>query len=181
MKDYDWYEIISNSEDLNQGDFIENCPIIRPPFEIKEGAELDIEVDLINSIILSQSCDLSNDKIDIVLVCPFIPLEYYLNSLQSERNLNKKEFKKAIENLKKGNQPGYHLLNKSPENNLNDYVVVDFRNVYGIHVNNLRKIAHKIPTRLRLLPPYREHLSQAFARYFMRVGLPQDIEIEGYY
>jgi len=27
----------------------------------------------------------------------------------------------------------------------------------------------------RRLPPYREHLSQAFARYFMRVGLPQDI------
>ena len=29
--------------------------------------------------------------------------------------------------------------------------------------------------RLRLLPPYREHLGQAFARYFMRVGLPVDI------
>jgi hypothetical protein len=29
--------------------------------------------------------------------------------------------------------------------------------------------------RLRLLPPYREHLSQAFARYFMRVGLPTNI------
>jgi hypothetical protein len=29
--------------------------------------------------------------------------------------------------------------------------------------------------RLRLLPPYREHLSQAFARFFMRVGLPTDI------
>ena len=26
-----------------------------------------------------------------------------------------------------------------------------------------------------LLPPYREHLSQAFARFFMRVGLPLDI------
>jgi hypothetical protein len=25
------------------------------------------------------------------------------------------------------------------------------------------------------MPPYREHLSQAFARYFMRVGLPSDI------
>ena len=28
---------------------------------------------------------------------------------------------------------------------------------------------------LRLLPPYGEHLSQAFARFFMRVGLPVDI------
>jgi hypothetical protein len=25
-------------------------------------------------------------------------------------------------------------------------------------------------------PPYREHLSQAFARFFMRVGLPQPVD-----
>lgn len=28
---------------------------------------------------------------------------------------------------------------------------------------------------LRLHPPYREHLSQAFARFFLRVGLAGDI------
>jgi hypothetical protein len=33
----------------------------------------------------------------------------------------------------------------------------------------------KAAKRLRLLPPYREHLSQSFARFFMRVGLPIDI------
>lgn len=76
--------------------------------------------------------------------------------------------------------PGYHLLNKSNEHSLYDYIVVDFKNVYGIQINNLRDIAQKIESRIRLLPPYREHLSQAFARYFMRVGLPQDIVIEGY-
>ncbi len=32
-----------------------------------------------------------------------------------------------------------------------------------------------LPSRLRLLPPYREHLAQGFARFFMRVGLPVDI------
>jgi len=31
--------------------------------------------------------------------------------------------------------------------------------------------------RLRLCPPYREHLAQAFARFFMRVGLPQDVQL----
>lgn len=41
-------------------------------------------------------------------------------------------------------------------------------------------ITRKEIEHLRLLPPYREHLSQAFARYFMRVGLPQDLIIEGY-
>jgi len=36
-------------------------------------------------------------------------------------------------------------------------------------------LAKKKGKRLRLLPPYREHLSQAFARFFIRVGLPVDI------
>jgi hypothetical protein len=39
----------------------------------------------------------------------------------------------------------------------------------------VREFAHQMGDRLRLLPPYREHLSQAFARLFMRVGLPADI------
>jgi maleate cis-trans isomerase len=32
--------------------------------------------------------------------------------------------------------------------------------------------------RVRLLSPYKEHLSQAFARYFMRVGLPRPLADE---
>lgn len=180
MKEFEWYENISNSDNLSQGDFIINCPIIKPPKEINLEGENDIEIDLINSIVLSQSCDLVNDKIEIVLVCPYFPLQYYVDNLPEDQK-SKKAIKKTIDILKRGNQPGYHLLNKSEENGLEDYVVVDFRNVYGIHIENLKKIAEKIPSRLRLLPPYREHLSQAFARYFMRVGLPQDIDIQGYY
>lgn len=181
MRIYDWYETISNVSDLSQGDFIINCPIIRPPKEINIDGENEIEVDLINSIVLSQSCDLVNDKIEIVLVCPYFPLQYFIDGLPNDQKSSKKAVKKFIENLKKGNQPGYHLLNKSQESGLDDYIVVDFRNVYGIHIDNLRKIAENLETRLRLLSPYREHLSQAFSRYFMRVGLPIDIEVEGYY
>jgi len=60
------------------------------------------------------------------------------------------------------------------------YLVVDFKNVYSINRSTLNDTVKNLKNRIRLLPPYREHLSQAFARYFMRVGLPQDIAIEGY-
>jgi len=180
MTEFEWYEIISNSDNLSQGDFIIECPIIKPPKIINLEEENDIQIDLINSIIMSQSCDLENDKIEIVLVCPYFPLQYFIDNLPEDQK-TKKALKKVIDSLKKGNQPGYHLLNKSEKNGLEDYIVVDFRNVYGVHIENLKSIAEKIPARLRLLPPYREHLSQAFARYFMRVGLPQDISIEDYY
>jgi len=36
-------------------------------------------------------------------------------------------------------------------------------------------LVKKRENRLRLLPPDREHLAQAFARFFMRAGLPIDI------
>lgn len=173
-----WYEEIKNSSEIEQGDLIPDCPILIPPANIKVGEEYEIDVINIDSIILTQSCDLKNNKIQIVLVCPYISLKKYIENLPDDQK--GKNVKKNIENLKKGYLPGYHLLNKSENNNLLDYIVVDFRNVYGIHIESLNAIVEQKSIRNRLLPPYREHLSQAFARFFMRVGLPQDIKLEGY-
>ena len=55
--------------------------------------------------------------------------------------------------------------------------VVDFHEVYTIPRVYLEKLLQRrnLP-RLRLLSPYREHLSQGFARFFMRVGLPVAVE-----
>lgn len=181
--EFAWYKEINHSNEIEQGDLIPNCPIVIPPSKIAEGDEPEIEIKLIDSIILSQSCDLANNKIQIVLVCPYFSLKTFVENLpnlpEKEKSRNK-VIQKNIDILKKGYLPGYHLLNKSMDNDITDYIVVDFRNVYGIQIDNLQNIAEILDTRQRLLPPYREHLSQAFARYFMRVGLPQDIIIEGY-
>jgi hypothetical protein len=72
--------------------------------------------------------------------------------------------------------PGYHLLNKCEIMEISrEYMVVDFRNTYSLPFSLINDISKKQSKRLRLLPPYREHLSQAYARFFMRVGLPIDI------
>ncbi|MCB0541517.1 MAG: hypothetical protein KDE33_28685 [Bacteroidetes bacterium] len=178
---YPWFEILNDGvNSLEQGDFIPNCPILIPPNNIQDNQEVEIEVKQIDSIILSQSCDLVNDKIEIVLVCPFYSLQTFLSSL-SEEQQSKNSQKKIVENLRKGYLAGYHLLNNDTNiESLQDYQIVDFRNVYGIQIQSLREITTNLTQRIRLLPPYREHLSQAFARYFMRVGLPQDITVEGY-
>lgn len=178
---YPWYEILGEVEDkLQQGDFIPNCPILIPPANIQGEEETEIEIKEIDSIILSQSCDLLNGKIEIVLVCPYYSLSTFLNNLPDEQQGNRAR-RKVIDNLRKGFLPGYHLLNNEEYiEDFSDYQVVDFRNVYGIQFNSLTQIVTNLPNRIRLLPPYREHLSQSFARYFMRVGLPQDIVVEGY-
>ncbi len=170
MMVYPWYDIVKEDNSLEQGDFLENCPIIIPPIEYLTSEEVNVDVKEYDVVIMSQSCDLQQEKIDLVLVCPawnFSEFEKTSDFFKSTSG------KKA---LKDGNVPGYHLLNKCDlEGYKAECRVVDFRNVYSIHLNCLKDIIAKKDKRLRLLSPYREHLSQAFARFFMRVGLPTPI------
>jgi len=168
MKNYPWYEVVSGKDDLMQGDFIMDCPVVIPPSEISE--DIDVKIMNYNVVIMSQSCDLIQRKLDLVLVCPIWPLSEF------ERRSDFFKSRRGKEALRQGNVPGYHLLNKCEIDGFKtEYLVVDFRSVYSVPFNFLVELAQKRDKRLRLLPPYREHLSQAFARFFMRVGLPVDI------
>ena len=80
------------------------------------------------------------------------------------------------EKARKGQLPGFHLINRCDiEDFIRDFRVVDFRRTHSLPLDFVRIMASQSGERIRLLPPYREHLSQAFARFFMRVGLPIDI------
>lgn len=50
------------------------------------------------------------------------------------------------------------------------FLIVDFKNVYGVNFEFLKSYAPTLEARQRLLPPYREHLSQAFAQVFYASG-----------
>ena len=53
---------------------------------------------------------------------------------------------------------------------------MSFRHIYSVPFKMLTNLVkERGEDRLRLMPPYREHLSQSFGRFFMRVGLPEDI------
>ncbi len=54
-------------------------------------------------------------------------------------------------------------------------LVVDFREIYSLPFELLTLQAEAAEKRWRLKSPYLEHFSQAFARFFMRVGLPSAI------
>jgi hypothetical protein len=59
------------------------------------------------------------------------------------------------------------------------HLVVDFREIFTLPRTFIESlVSQRTKSRLRLLPPYREHLSQAFARFFMRVGLPVPIQAD---
>jgi len=169
-KEYPWYEIAKGEDDLLQGDFVDECPIVIPPMDVLEKVEVAVDINKYNVVVISQSCDIAQKKLDLVLVCPVWPLE---DVGKKEDYYNGRAGKEA---LRRGHIPSYHLLNKCElEGFRKDYQVVDFRNVFGVPIDLLQNLARSKEKRLRLLPPYREHLSQSFARFFMRVGLPAEI------
>ena len=72
--------------------------------------------------------------------------------------------------------PFYHVLNECKIPGLEqDFALIDFHALFTLSVQLAQEFANQAGSRVRLLPPYREHLSQSFARLFMRVGLPTDI------
>ena len=183
MPDFPWYSDVSYSADLNQGDLLADCPIPFPhalmyqailesdgTTEESISVEKPIEIKNGNLIVLSQACDLQNEKLDTVVLCQYWPLK---TIMQKNDYYNSKN---GRESLRQGKEPAYHLLNRyQSEFILLEYSVVDFHRIYTLPKEYLHAYAITQKHRIRLLPPYREHLSQAFARYFMRVGLLVDI------
>ena len=171
-REFPWYEIVESHESVLQGDFLLSCPVFvpAPGATLQEDETLPFEIAEYDVIVMSQSCDLLQKKIDLVLICPVWSLIEIGNKNDFIRSSRGKEA------LRQGNIPGYHLLNKVDIKDYErDYMVVAFRDTYSLPFSLITDIANKQGKRLRLLPPYREHLSQAHARFSMRVGLPIDI------
>ncbi len=168
---YPWYELISG-EDVEQGDILEAFPVYQPPEELAGGETLSplFEFEDRDVVVMTQTCDLvrGREKVSEIVVCPVWQLADYESGLLTTT--------KGREEVRRGNLPGYHMLAacKLP-GFAREIRVVDFRQLFSLPLGFVRKRAGLATPRLRLLPPYREHLAQAFARYFMRIGLPVDI------
>ena len=125
---------------------------------------------------MSQTCDIEHGKIDSLLLCPRWDLWVFVDRGTAEHQNWGTETRDA---LRRGNMPGYHLLNEANQDDINiGLSVIDFHQVYTAPLELVRQFVASKESRLRLLPPYREHLAQAFARFFMRVGLPIDMARE---
>ncbi len=178
--EYPWFELQENSADITQGDIIKSCPVpILKEFDIsEEGQNVNAEITTIDGIVLTQACDIANNKVENIILCA-ITSKSEFEELQRSKGKSEKEIRKSIDGIIKGQQNAYHIINayKSEEFS-QDYYIINFKDIFSVPVDVARAIAEKNGKRLRLCPPYREHLSQAFARYFMRVGLPINIRIE---
>lgn len=170
---YPWYNSCKGIE-LEQGDIFRGYPVFMPdPYVFTNEKKLpDVEGEFITSdvILMTQSCDLENDKIDSVILCPL----HILSGIEKNLGNSEREIKKRKESIRQGKEPGMHMIKNDTDLGI-ELSLVEFKRIYTTPKSTLVEFAKVAGNRVRLLPPYREHLSQAFARYFMRVGLPQDI------
>ncbi|MEA5418859.1 hypothetical protein VB712_06435 [Spirulina sp. CCNP1310] len=186
-----WYEAVDADVCLTQGDIILDCPILRwasKVVEIKNSQEQVILPSLIEAaqadvIVMTQACDLEQGKVANVIVCPHISLEKYkefwekVGEKKEGKKPNAKQWTRTCRDLSNGYMWNLAMLNQGKVKELSlTHRVVDFHDVFTLPRTFLESLLQgRGQPRLRLRPPYREHLSQAFARFFMRVGLPTGI------
>lgn len=168
-----WYEVVAGDA-LSQGDLLLGFPIYRITSRAtEEGEQVDVVEEQHDVIVLTQSCDLANGKVNEILVAAVLSYEEIV-ARDGEQNprLKSKAFRKAAV---EGNLPPYSLLQKRESSPVLAWSLVDFHNLFSVPRVLAKDVANTSGERLRLVSPYREHLAQAFARYVMRVGLPSTL------
>ncbi len=117
-----WWDQVEGSA-LAQGDYLPECLI--PCFEPDYGSEKEVHQVLVKEydcIVVTQSCDLENDKATLVAMCPIISISQFENA-----NPKFKE-KKAWERVRTGRVEGLHMMASMVDSNDNQACyVVDFR------------------------------------------------------
>lgn len=158
--------------DLEQGDVFLGCPVYRVESPLNGGASGELEVieERHDVVILTQTCDLINDKVEDVLVAAVLSYDEICRaSGPAQGHVRSTAFRKAAV---AGTLPAYSLLQNRDEEPRLGWSLVSFHHLFTLPKVALVGAAQHQGERLRLIPPYKEHLAQAFARYMMRVGLP---------
>ena len=110
MSEADWYEVVHGAE-LRQGDLLTDCPVftlsVDAGYPLPPDYEPMVLAESYDLVILTQSCDLDNDKVEEVLLAPFAAWDETVRA-GADRNptLRSREF---LRGLIAGNNPGLSL------------------------------------------------------------------------
>lgn len=193
MMNEPWYEVVDGKSSLTQGELIFDCPLLA--WNVSELGRGVVDVNettlkgLVSAfredvVVMTQACDLEHRKVENVVLCPHLPLSSFRRAWEQwmrakSQNPSGNAWKRTCEDIAAGYVWNQTFLDGFEHPGLSTEIrVVDFHDVFTVPRAFLETIlAQRKTPRLCLLPPYREHLSQAFARFFMRVGLPQPVDV----
>jgi hypothetical protein len=182
-----WYQIVVGSTPLTQGDILNSVPVFAwdknaiyvPGPDLTDKATAARVLKVVDLVVMTQACDLEQNKVGEVVLCPLTPLSGYCEQwcaakVARGQKPTDNSFAGDFKHLRDGIIWHQAVLDRSMHAELpREHQIVSFDEVYSLPRGFLESLlTHQDQPRLRLIAPYREHLSQSFARYFMRVGLP---------
>ncbi len=162
------YSTAPHEAPIDQGDLIEGCVVaILESFTLGR-REYDAEFETPRVIVLTQTCDLANDKTSVVTVAEVQNAQTFVDA----GILKPADIKGP---LRSGRIWGLYFLPADAALGLPE-MIVDLRRLHTVKLDMLRTLcaAGKRPGRVQ--PLYREHLAKHFADTFSRIGLPRPYE-----
>lgn len=162
-EDFGWFSQ-SESHVSRQGDVLVDVEL--PRVSRDEGV-WNTSVAVATAIVLTQSCDIPKTSQADILVALAIPWTDFLATAGDHAKTTTYQ-----NSLKQGLAVSEFLLPPMPDPlDERGFHVVSFRAIYSIPKELL--LSHENVVTMQ--SPYREHLSQAFSRFIMRVGLPSTL------
>jgi len=177
---------LTSSERVQQGGVFRDVECIDGYEIVGENLTLNL-VNFPLTVVLTQDCDLLSDhngrheekkneraRLISCIVAPMYNYEHFIQGTHLKnlgfemQKMAKTDWRKLIEQNK---NPRYHYLEFDSDIPIVPKAVVDFKHYFTVHVHLLEESMSKRFV-CNIIPVYREDLSQRFASFLSRVGLP---------
>jgi hypothetical protein len=163
------YRVPQPDEMLDQGDLLDDCPVALVAGQfVGQSEKSKVDLDAHRVIVLTQTCDLANEKARLIVVASIFDAQYVIDAGIAKAG----DIKGPIH---AGRTFGLYFLPAHADTGIGE-MIVDFRRLHTVPLQTLRDLIAADKRRLRLLTPYREHLAKHFADTYSRIGLPQPYE-----
>ncbi len=161
-----------------QGDIFRNVTFVEDVFEGQAGILHVPQIVFPHIIVLSQVCDLEHAQwLLSVLAAPLYNAEHvfggeHLSDLGVETETITRDSTRRT-SITRNNEPRYHHL-QFPDGVQLPESVIDFRHYFSLNVQYL-KLKRRADLAWTVPALWREHISQRFAAFLARIGLPQPV------
>ena len=152
---------------LSQGDILDGCPLVFWADQTCEVAEGDKPQSVqARVIILTQACDLANDKTARAIVAVVHNAAHLVQTGRVKEKFIR-------DNVRKGQVYGWYFLPAHASCSGFPESLVDLRDLHTVPRALLEGLRDQGKLVCRLITPYREHLAQHYSVTYSRIGLPE--------
>ena len=160
------YQRPRSEEPVSQGDILDDCPLLLWEIGPLETAEPEPATIRARVVILTQACDLAQEKATRVLVAVVHSAPHLV-----ERGVVTAKI--VRDHIRTHRVYGWYFLPNGPSM---EESIVNLRNLHTIPRTMLEQLIREGKRVCRIASPYREHLAQHFSTTYSRIGLPEPYE-----